>query len=679
MSANPLLIASSLPWQALPFDRFLPEHFLPATTAACDLARQRLVAIKNNPAPADFRNTIVALEEASVEVADVATVYGNLRSAHGDDEMQALAREIMPRLIAFESDMYLDDELFARVRSVYDGRQALSLTREQLTLLEKTYRAFRRNGALLSSIDKQKLRAIDDELSTLGPKFSENVLKATNSYALWITDEADLAGLPDSVREAAKVAARAKGRADAWLFSLQMPSYLPFLRYAENRDKRRELWLAYSSRSVDGEFGNAAVVKRIATLKYQRSRLLGYDSHAHFAMEERMAEHPDKVRRFLDRLLAASRPAAEREMAELKAYMAQHGHDHELMPWDYHYWSRRLKEDRYDLNSEELRPYFELGRVLQGAFEHARRLFGLSFRKLSHLPVYAPDVEVYEVNDEASGSHIGLFYVDFHPRPTKSGGAWCTRYRGQWIQDGQSNRPHVSIVCNFTPPTPTKPSLLTFQEVTTLFHEFGHALHALLSRCEFRSLACTNVYRDFVELPSQIMENWVKEKTSLAIFAQHYETGEAIPSDMVDRVIASENFHAAYAMMRQLRFGLLDLAWYAQDPSAVEDVSRHEFDAVRATDLLPNLPGTNISCAFEHIFGGGYAAGYYGYKWAEVLDADAFELFRERGIFDRATADQFRRTILERGGSDHPMQLYREFRGREPDPDALLRRAGLLG
>lgn len=679
MSANPLLIASSLPWQALPFDRFLPEHFLPATIAACDLARKRLVAIKNNPAPADFRNTIVALEQANVEVADVATVYGNLRSAHGDDEMQALAREIMPRLIAFESDMYLDDELFARVRSVYDGRQALSLTREQLTLLEKTYRAFRRNGALLSSADKQKLRAIDDELSTLGPKFSENVLKATNSYALWITDEADLAGLPDSVREAAKVAGRAKGRADAWLFSLQMPSYLPFLRYAENRDKRRELWLAYSSRSVDGEFGNAAVVKRIATLKYQRSRLLGYDSHAHFAMEERMAEHPDKVRRFLDRLLAASRPAAEREMAELKAYMAQHGYDHELMPWDYHYWSRRLKEDRYDLNSEELRPYFELGRVLQGAFEHARRLFGLSFRKLSHLPVYAPDVEVYEVNDEASGSHIGLFYVDFHPRPTKSGGAWCTRYRGQWMQDGQSQRPHVSIVCNFTPPTPTKPSLLTFQEVTTLFHEFGHALHVLLSQCEFRSLACTNVYRDFVELPSQIMENWVKEKTSLAIFAQHYETGEAIPSDMVDRVIASENFHAAYAMMRQLRFGLLDLAWYAQDPSAVEDVSRHEFDAVRATDLLPNLPGTNISCAFEHIFGGGYAAGYYGYKWAEVLDADAFELFRERGIFDRATADQFRRTILERGGSDHPMQLYREFRGREPDPDALLRRAGLLG
>lgn len=679
MSANPLLTPSSLPWQALSFDSFLPEHFLPATVTACDLARARLAAIKNNPAPADFSNTIVALEAASVEVADVATIYSNLRSAHGDDQMQALAREIMPRLIAFESDMYLDAALFARVRAVFDQRQGLQLTREQLTLLEKTYRAFRRNGALLSPEDKQKLRAIDDELSTLGPQFSENVLKATNGFAMWVTDEAELAGLPDSVREAAKVSAREKGRPDAWLFTLHMPSYLPFLRYAENRAKRRELWLAYSSRSVDGEFANAVVVKRIATLKYQRSKLLGYESHAHFAMEERMAEHPDKVRRFLDRLLAASRPAAEREMAELKQYMAQHGHNYELMPWDYHYWSRRLKEERYDLNTEELRPYFELGRVLEGAFEHARRLFGLTFRKVTNLPVYAPDVEVYEVNDEANGSHIGLFYVDFHPRATKSGGAWCTRFRGQWTQNGQSQRPHVSIVCNFTPPTPSQPSLLTFQEVTTLFHEFGHALHVLLSRCEFRSLACTNVFRDFVELPSQIMENWVKEKTSLALFAHHYQTGESIPSEMVDRIIASENFHAAYAMMRQLRFGLLDLAWYAQDPSAVADVTAYELEAVRATDLMPNLPGTNISCAFEHIFGGGYAAGYYGYKWAEVLDADAFELFRERGIFDRATADQFRRSILERGGSDHPMQLYKEFRGREPDPDALLRRAGLVG
>jgi peptidyl-dipeptidase Dcp len=678
-SENPLLASSSLPWAALAFDRFLPEHFLPATLAACELARGRLAAIKSDPAPPDLRNTIVALERAGVEVFDVAAAYGNLRSAHGDDEMQALAREIMPKLIEFESDMYLDEALFARVRAVHDKRQTLGLSPEQLTLVEKTFRAFRRNGALLSPDDKNKLRAIDDELSTLGPRFSENVLKATNGYEMWITSEAALAGLPESAREAAKMSAREKGRPDAWLFTLHAPSYLAFMKYADYRAKRRELWIAYSSRAVGGEHGNEPLVKRIATLKHQRARLLGYQSHAHFATEERMAEHPDKVRAFLERLLVKSRPAAEREMAELKAVMAKSGQDGELMPWDYPYWARRLKEERYSVNAEELRPYFELGRVLDGAFEHARRLFGLVFDKVSNLPVYAPDVDVYQVKDEKTGEHMGLLYVDFYPRSTKSGGAWCTRYRGQWIEEGRQQRPHVSIVCNFTKPTPTKPSLLTFQEVTTLFHEFGHALHSLLSRCEFRSLSCTSVFRDFVELPSQIMENWVKEKESLALFARHYQTGTPIPGEMVDRVIASENFHAAYLMMRQLRFGVLDLAWYSEDPGRVEDVTRFELEAVRQTDLMPNQPGTNISCSFEHIFAGGYSAGYYGYKWAEVLDADAFEVFRQRGIFDRPTADRFRQAVLERGGSEHPMRLYQEFRGREPDPDALLRRAGLAG
>lgn len=679
MSDNPLLRSSTLPWAALPFDQFRPEHFLPATVAACDQARAKLAAIKNNPAAPDWQNTIVALEGAGAQVSDVATAYGNLRSAHGDEQMQALAREIMPKLIEFESDMYLDEGLFARVRAVYEQRHTLTLTPEQLTLVEKMYRAFRRNGALLSAADKQKLRTIDDELSTLGPQFSENVLKATNQYEMWITSEADLAGLPDSACEAAKQAAREKGRPEAWLFTLHMPSYLPFLRYSENRDKRRELWVAYSARAVAGERSNQDLVKRIAKLKYQRARLLGYDSHAHFAMEERMAEHPDKVRTFLERLLVSSRPAAVKEVHDLREFALSYGHEDALMPWDYHYWSRRLKEEMYNVDTEALRPYFELNRVLTGAFEHARRLFGLVFEKLSHLPVYAPDVEVYDVKDEQTGEHVGLFYTDFYPRPTKSGGAWCTRYRGQWRDGGKDQRPHVSIVCNFTKPTPTKPSLLTFQEVTTLFHEFGHALHSLLSRCEYRSLSCTSVFRDFVELPSQIMENWVKEKQSLALFAHHYQTGEAIPETMIDRMIASENFHAAYLMIRQLRFGVLDLAWYSQDPAQVEDVTSFELDAVRRTDLLPNYPGTNISCSFEHIFAGGYAAGYYGYKWAEVLDADAFELFRERGIFDRATADQFRRAIMERGGSEHPMKLYREFRGREPDPDALLRRAGLTG
>ena len=679
MIDNPLLRPSPLPWAALPFDQFRPEHFLPATLATCEAARAKLAAIKTSPEAPNWQNTIVALERAGAQVSDVATAFGNLRSAHGDDQMQALARDIMPKLIAFESDLFLDEGLFQRVRTVYETRQTLQLTPEQTTLLDKMYRAFRRNGALLSLADKQNLRAIDDELSTLGPRFSENVLKATNGYEMWLTDEAALAGLPDSAREAAKIAAREKGRPEAWLFTLHMPSYLPFLRYAENRERRRELWVAYSARAVSGEQSNQELVKRIATLKHQRARLLGYESHAHFAMEERMAEHPDKVRSFLERLLVRSRPSAVKEMQELRDYAFGYGHEDALMPWDYHYWARRLKEEMFNVDTEQLRPYFELDQVLAGAFEHARRLFGLRFEKLSNLPVYASDVEVYEVKDEQSGAHVGLFYTDFYPRSTKSGGAWCTRYRPQWIEDGTDQRPHVSIVCNFTKPTATKPSLLTFQEVTTLFHEFGHALHGLLSRCEFRSLAGTSVFRDFVELPSQIMENWVKEKDSLALFARHYETGEAIPEELVDRIIASENFHAAYLMMRQLRFGVLDLAWYSQDPSKVDDVTSFELDAVRRTDLLPNYPGTNISCAFEHIFAGGYAAGYYGYKWAEVLDADAFELFRERGIFDRSTAEQFRRAILERGGSEHPMKLYQEFRGREPDPDALLRRAGLIG
>jgi peptidyl-dipeptidase Dcp len=675
---NPLLKKSSYPHEAVPFDEIRTEHFLPGLEESLARSRRQIDAIKGNPETPTFANTVRAIDEACAETYDIAYVYSNLRHAHGDSGMHALAREIMPRLIQLESDINLDEKLFARVETVYQGRNAAGLTTEQLTLTEKTWKSFKRNGALLSAAEKEKLRAIDEQLSTLGPEYSEHVLKSSNAFELVLTDEQELAGLPDSLVAAARQAAKERGKPDAWVFTLSMTSAIPFQKYADRRDLREKIWTAWSTRASSGETANHHLVKKIATLRHQRAKLLGYDSHAHFQMEERMAKHPDTVRTFLNNLLAKSMPAARKEVEDLKAYMKAKGCQDELMPWDYPYWANKMKEEQYAFNAEELRPYFKLENVLQGAFDVATRLFGLEFAPREDLPVYADDVVVYEVTSKADGKYIGLFYADFFPRNTKGSGAWCTRFKGQWQEQGSDHRPHVSIVCNFTKPTDDKPSLLTFSEVTTLFHEFGHALHSLLSRCEHRSLCCTNVYRDFVELPSQIMENWVREKESLAVFARHYQTNEVIPDDKLQKLIDSDNFHAGYMMVRQLRFALLDLGWYGGDPSGVTDILQFEMEVVRPTDLLPVVRGANISNSFEHIFAGGYSAGYYGYKWAEVLDADAFELFRERGVFNRDVADRFRECILERGGSEHPMVLYKRFRGREPDPDALLRRSGLM-
>lgn len=677
MSSNPLLEPSTRPFGAVPFDAIRIEHFLPALDQAIESSKAHLAAIKADKRAPDFANSIAALEQATKTVYEIAYTYSNLRAAHGDPAMHALAKEIMPKLIELESDINLDADLFARVKAVQS--QLDTLTAEQRMLAEKSFRSFKRNGGLLAPKDKERLREIDEELSTLGPQFSENVLKDTNEFELVITDKGELAGLPDSALEAAAQTAAEKAQKDSWVFTLQGPSLMSFLRYAENRALRQKMWTAYASRAMTGPHSNKDLVLKITGLRHARAKLLGFASHAHFQMEERMAEHPDKVVAFLQRLLERAKPAAEREMGELRAFMKAHGADHELMPWDYAFWSNKLKEKLFDLNAEELRPYFPLEGVLEGAFEHARRLYGLKFRPVTNVPVYAPEVQVFEVTSEADGVYMGLFYADFFPRQTKGGGAWCTRFKGQWMEsDGRSERPHVSIVCSFTKPTATKPSLLTFMEAKTLFHEFGHALHSLLSKCAHRSLSCTNVYRDFVELPSQIMENWIVEKESLALFARHYQSGEVIPERFVKKIVASENFHAAYQMVRQIRFGLLDMAWYAKDPATVKDVETHELEAVKPTDLVPHVPGTNLSCSFEHIFSGGYSAGYYGYKWAEVLDADAFELFKEQGIFSREVADRFRQEILERGGTEHPMDLYKRFRGREPDPDALLRRSQLI-
>ena len=675
--SNPLLEPSRLKYGAVPFDLIKIEHFVPALDAAIAGAKVAVGKISGSSLLPDFGNTVAALETATAAVYDIAFVFSNLRSAHGDAAMHALAKAVMPKLIELESDINLDAALFHRVQAVQQNLPS-AMTAEEKTLVERTYRSFRRNGAMLDENGKQRLRAIDEELSTLSPQFSENVLKATNSFTLLITDKAELRGLPDSAIEAAAQAAQENGHANAWLVTLQAPSVLPLLKYADHRDLRQKLWMAFNSRAFVGEHSNQKVLQRIIELRQARAELLGYPSHAHFQTEERMAEHPDTVRTFLHRLLSSSKPAAEREMAELRQFMKSRGCDDDLQPWDYAYWATKLKEQRYELNAEETRPYFRLEQVLEGAFEHANRLFDLEFREIHELPVYAPDVQVFEVVRKQTGEYMGLFYADFFPRSTKSGGAWCTRFRSQYTEQGKTQRPHVSIVCNFTKPTASKPSLLTFQEVTTLFHEFGHALHSLLSRCQFRSLSCTNVYRDFVELPSQIMENWTKERESLSLFARHYETGAVIPTEMVDKVIAGENFHAAYLMMRQLRFAFLDLAWHSGSPKDHFDVATYELAAVQLTDLLPHVTGTNISCSFEHIFAGGYSAGYYSYKWAEVLDADAFEYFKEHGIFNREVADRFRCHILERGGSEHPMQLYKAFRGRSPDPDALLRRSQLI-
>ncbi len=676
---NPLLTPSALAFGAVPFDLVRPEHFEPALDAALADARAAIEAIKNDPHRPDFDNTIAALELATLRVDEIAGLHHNLQAAHGDAPMHALARVLNPKLMALASDINLDATLFARIKAVHDAPGPLG--GEERRLLEQTYRMFQRNGALLDAAAKDELRRIDDELSTLGARFGENLLNDTNAYELVLTEESDLDGLPDAAREAARATAAERGKSGTWLITLHEPSFLGFMRYATSRELRERLWKAYFSRALHGEHSNTDLVRRIASLRLSRARLLGYRSHAHFQLEERMAETPENVERFLRTLLERSKPAALAEMKELGEFARVRGGPAEILPWDYAYWANKLKESRFDLESEALRPYFPLTQVVDGAFELTRRLYDLEFRERPELPVYAPDVRAFEVLRE--GRHLGIFYTDFFPRDTKRGGAWCTRYRGQRRDRGTDVRPHVSIVCNFTKPVGGKPSLLTFEEVRTLFHELGHALHELLSRCTFRSLAGTNVYGDFVELPSQILENWVVEKEALALFARHWQTGEVLSDEIVDKLVASSRFHAAYQMVRQLRFGFLDLAWYGPDrwvdasPEQV-DVEVLENDAVRETDLVPTVPGTNMSVRFGHIFAGGYAAGYYGYKWAEVLDADAFEYFKERGIFSREVADKFRTEILERGDTEAPAELYRRFRGRDPDPDALLRRAGLI-
>jgi peptidyl-dipeptidase Dcp len=674
---NPLLEPSRLKNNAVPFNLIQPEHFPEALDDAIATGRKRLAEIKAKPA--SFDNTFRGMDTATEELEFIFTLFNNLLGAHSNDKLQALSMELGPKVASFANDILLDPELFAQVRQVYQDREKLGLNAEQLRLVDKVYRDFERSGAGLSDKQKQRLREIDERLSQLSPRFRDNVLKATNEFEMWLTDEKDLAGLKPTLKAMAKQAATDKGRPDAWLITLHMPFYLPFLRFSERRDLREKIVRAYTSRSFGGKYDNQGVILETVNLMKEKAQMLGAKSYAEYALQLRMAETPAQVMAFLDKLLKASKPAAERELKEVQKMADDMGGPNPLQAWDFHYYAEKLKEKKYNFDEEALRPYFKLENVIDGVFEHARRLFGLKFIETKEYPVYHEDVRVYEVyKDHPGKDFIGLFYADFFPRETKSQGAWMTNFYEQGVFRGRRIRPHVSIVCNFTKPTKDQPSLLNFDEVLTLFHEFGHSLHSLLSQVEFRSLAGTNVYLDFVELPSQILENWAEEEESLKLFAHHYKTGELIPMDLMARLKSSQKFLVGYAALRQLNFAMLDMAWFTAPPAAGQSVSDFEDRVTQATQVLPKVPGSNNSTSFGHIFGGGYASGYYSYKWAEALDADAFELFKEKGIFHPETAGRFEEFILSKGGSDHPMRLYEKFRGRAPDPEALLRRDGLL-
>jgi peptidyl-dipeptidase Dcp len=663
---------------AVPFDQIQLEHYKPALEESIKLAKQNVEALKKNPAEPNFENVIVALETCSERMGLVGLIFHNLETAHGNDEMMKIAPDIYQMSAAFGSDVSLDPEIFKKIKAVYDKKDTLKLNTEQNSLLEKTYKSFVRNGALLDQAAKDKLRAIDQELAGLSPKFGENVLKATNAFELWIENKSDLDGLPESAIEAAAMAAEKKGQKGKWLFTLQYPSFSPFVTYAKNRSLREKLSRASSSKAFQDSFDNQENIKKIVSLKYERAQILGFKNHAEFVLEERMAKNSETVTQFLKRLVDAGKAAGTRDLQELKDFAKAQDGITDIQPWDVAYYSEKLKEEKYAFNEEELRPYFKLENVVQGVFEHANKLYGIHFKENTSIPVYHPEVRTYEIYENGTNRYMGLFYTDFFPRETKKSGAWMTTFREQGLHDGTVKRPHIAIVCNFTKPTATKPSLLTYDEVRTLFHEFGHALHGILADGTYPSVTGTSVYWDFVELPSQIMENWVGEKEGLDVFAKHYETQQPIPAELVAKLKRLQKFMTGWMMMRQLQFASLDMAWYTTDPKKISDVDAFETQATQDTRLMPKLPGTNASCSFAHIFAGGYSAGYYSYKWAEVLDADAFEYFLEKGIFSAEVAQKFKENILTKGGSEHPMELYKKFRGREPDPNALLRRDGLI-
>ena len=670
---NPLL----QDFNTAPFSKISNSDYKPAIKKAIEIAKVEIDEIIKNSEKPTFENTTVALDFTGEKLNRITSIFFNLNSAETNDEIQKIAQEVSPLLSEFGNDITLNEALFKRVKSVFDVKETLKLTPEQSMLLEKQYKSFARNGANLKEGDKTKLREIDAQLSKLSLKFGENVLAETNAFEMHLTNENDVAGLPESVKEAAKEIAKSKDK-EGYIFTLDHPSYVPFLTYADNRELRKQLAIAAGKKAFqDNEFNNEKVVLKIVNLRHQRANLLSYKTHAHFVLEERMAETPEKVISFSNNLLEKAKPAALKEFKDLENYAKKLDGIDQLQKWDGAYYSEKLKKELFDLDQELLKPYFKLENVIDGVFTIANRLYDLKFKEIATIDKYHQDVKTYNVTD-TNGKFVAVFYADFHPRKGKRNGAWMTSYKSQQIKNDINERPHISIVCNFTKPTETKPSLLTFNEVTTLFHEFGHALHGMLADTTYNSLSGTSVSWDFVELPSQILENWCFEKEALELFAKHYETGETIPMKYVEKIKESASFHEGMQTLRQLSFGLLDMQWHGQNPTEITSVKEFENNAFSDTKLYPDVAENCMSTAFSHIFQGGYSAGYYSYKWAEVLDADAFEYFLEEGIFNKEVATKFKENVLSRGGTEKPMELYKRFRGKEPKPDALLKRAGLI-
>lgn len=661
-----------------PFSQISNADFEPAIERGIELARKEIKAIADNPEPPTFENTIVALDRSGADLNRVLNIFYPLLSADADDELMAISMKVTPVLSDYSTSIVLNEKLWKRIKTVYDNRSSLTLTPEQKMLLEQSYESFAQSGATLEGDDREAYRRLSSQLSELTTLFGQNVLKELNTYEIWLTSD-DLAGLPAGIVEEAAQMAEAKGRKGEFLFTLAQPTYMAFMKYSERPDLRERFYRLYTGRNTKGEYNNLPVLQKIATIRLQIANLLGSKTYAEHSLKRTMARNPENVYKLLDQLRDAYRPALDREMNELREFASKtEGKDMEINPWDYSFYANKLKNERYSYDEEQLRPYFELDNVIKGVFGLATRLYGLQFTPNDTIEVYHPDVKAFDVTDD-KGQFIGVIYTDFFPRESKRPGAWMTGFSDQWIDaEGKDHRPQVSIVMNFTKPTADKPSLLTPYEVETFLHEFGHALHGLLTRCNYASLSGTNVYRDFVELPSQFNENYLTEKEFLDSFAKNYLTGEPIPQNLVDKIIASSQFGAAYACMRQLGFGYTDMAWHTiADSTAVSDPVAFEHKAMDPVRIFPDVEGSLTSPQFSHIFSGGYAAGYYSYKWAEVLDADAFALFKQNGIFDRKTADSFRHNILEKGGTEAPDVIYRRFRGQDPGIDALLIRDGI--
>jgi Zn-dependent oligopeptidase len=677
MTKKTLITSFNTKYNTAPFRIIQTEDFLPAFKETIKMAEKEIDTIVINPKKPSFENTIEALDFSGEQLDRISSIFFNLNSAETNEAIQKIAQEVSPLLSEFSNDITLNEDLFKRVKTVYYSKPELNLTTEQTTLLDKKYKSFSRNGANLPEDKKIQLREIDKKLSTLKLKFGENVLAETNKFEMLITDESNLSGLPEGTKEAAKQLAESKEK-KGWLFTLDYPSYIPFITYADNRDLRKKLSLAAGAKAFKGDaLDNQNNVLQIAQLRYERANLLGYKTHAHFVLEERMAETPETVLKFSNDLLEKAKPAAEREYKKLENFAKDLDNIDQLQKWDGAYYSEKLKQKLFSLDDELLKPYFKLENVINGAFTIANKLFDLNFEEIDTIDKYHEDVLTYKVTD-SKGDFISIFYADFFPRSGKRNGAWMTSYKPQYIKNKENSRPHISIVCNFTKPTKTKPSLLTFNEVTTLFHEFGHALHGMLANTTYPSLSGTSVFWDFVELPSQVMENWCYEKEALELFATHYETGEVIPMELVEKIKDSATFHEGMQTLRQLSLGLLDMSWHSQDPTSIKSVKTYEDDVFKNTSLYPKTKETCMSTSFSHIFQGGYSSGYYSYKWAEVLDADAFEYFKQEGIFNKMVADKFKNHVLSQGGTENPMTLYKRFRGQEPQPEALLRRAGLI-